>query len=85
MSPEPSKEIIDGVTLKRLEIEAEEPPILRVVDILCHNELLRAQGYDPTIEATLYYDVSPLQRFFAPLFDIRAHNIKPFTTKPSEF
>lgn len=30
---------------KRLEIEAEEPAILRVVDTLCHNELAHAMGY----------------------------------------
>lgn len=28
----------------RLEIEATEPPIMRFLDLLCHFELLRAQG-----------------------------------------
>lgn len=32
------------VTQKRLEIEASEPPILRLLDVLCHFELLRALG-----------------------------------------
>ena len=29
---------------KRLEIEEEEPPKLRVLDILCHNELIKSSG-----------------------------------------
>jgi hypothetical protein len=28
----------------RLAIEVDEPPILRVLDLLCHNEQARAQG-----------------------------------------
>jgi hypothetical protein len=31
---------------KRLEIEADEPPVLRVVDVMCHNELADAMGFD---------------------------------------
>ena len=31
----------------RLDVEAEEPPVLRVLDTLCHNELMRAMGYPP--------------------------------------
>ena len=31
---------------KRLEIEADEPPILRVVDVMCHNELAGAMGFN---------------------------------------
>ena len=33
------------LTAERLMIEAEEPPVLRVLDCLCHNEEMRAQGY----------------------------------------
>ena len=32
-------------TARRLMIEAQEPPVLRSLDRLCHNELLRAMGY----------------------------------------
>lgn len=31
-------------TAKRLDIEADEPAILRVVDVMCHNELAQAMG-----------------------------------------
>ena len=30
----------------RLDIEADEPLIKRLVDVMCHNELIRAQGLD---------------------------------------
>ena len=32
--------------LERLNIEADEPPILRTLDTLCHNELVQARGED---------------------------------------
>ncbi|MCS6316762.1 MAG: hypothetical protein H8K05_03070 [Nitrospira sp.] len=34
-------------TAKRLEIESDEPPILRTLDRICHNELCRAMGEPP--------------------------------------
>jgi len=30
---------------RRLEIEVEEPPVMRTLDRLCHNEQLRAEGF----------------------------------------
>ena len=50
----------------RLDIEAEEPPILRVLDTLCHNELMTAMGYPPS----QLIGVAWHQRLFAQLFDI---------------
>ena len=35
-----SKELIDDLTRKRLDIEAAEPPPLRLLDAMCHFELL---------------------------------------------
>lgn len=32
---------------ERLSIENDEPPIQRIVDAMCHNDLLLANGYDP--------------------------------------
>lgn len=34
----------------RLAIESDEPPKMHALDILCHNELLIADGYDPADE-----------------------------------
>ena len=36
--------LIDDMTRKRLDIEAEEPPPLRLLDAICHFELLRSMG-----------------------------------------
>lgn len=56
----------------RLDIEKDEPPVLRVLDTLCHNELMRAMGYD-------HHDfkrVAWYQRFFAQFFDFREYSIQ---------
>lgn len=45
LAGEPTEDKLRSFTSSRLEIEAEEPPILRTVDRLCHNELLRAEGH----------------------------------------
>jgi len=66
----------DGAALRRwqaqrLEIETEEPPVLHVLNAICHNELARAMGY-PREELAR---IGPLQRLFAHLFDWREHRI----------
>lgn len=63
-----SPEALAEWTASRLEIEANEPPVLRVLDTLCHNELLRAMGY-PSSEIV---EVKFYQRIFSSLFDLRA-------------
>lgn len=68
-SPERLREVIDA----RLSIEAEEPPILRVLDSICHNEQLRAEGYPKEYFATIRY----WQRWFAQLFDVFPSLIAP--------
>lgn len=50
-------------TAQRLEIEMEEPPVLRTLDRLCHNELLRATGYDDIQMVSIPF----YQRLFANL------------------
>ncbi len=40
-----SDETVTAVTQERLQLEASEPPVMRVLDALCHNELLVAMGY----------------------------------------
>ena len=59
----PSADRLRQFTAQRLEIEMEEPPVLRTLDRLCHNELLRAMGYpDTEMVAIPFY-----QRLFANL------------------
>jgi hypothetical protein len=57
---------------ERLLIESDEPPVYRVLDTICHNELCRAQGYD---ECQLY-DVGPVQSFLANFVDLRPSKIR---------
>ena len=60
------EELIRDVKDKRLKIEAAEPPVLRVLDTLCHNELMRAMGYkkDEMIKVNI------IQRWCSPFFDL---------------
>jgi hypothetical protein len=64
-----------GLPLKRLEIEANEPPVKRVLDSLCHNDLCRAMGCAPDqfVQVKLY------QRMFAQFVDINQHKISRST------
>lgn len=55
----------------RLLIELNEPRPLRVLDMLCHNELVIAQGRDKKYLAK----VGPLQRLCAPFFDLGYESI----------
>lgn len=49
----PTEEAVRRFTARRLEIEADEPPVLRTLDRLCHNELLRAMGYPDTMTVSI--------------------------------
>lgn len=67
-----SDDAVRSATLERLEIEATEPPVLRVLDVICHNELLRAMGYDDPRERV---KVSWFQRTASNFFDWREHTL----------
>ena len=61
----------DLITLKgrRLDIEADEPPPLKILDSMCHNELLRAMGY----EESHFVKITWPQRLLSQFFDFREH------------
>lgn len=63
---------INALTADRLDIEAGEPPVLRILDMICHNELCRALGYDETAMAKIGF----LQRLCAPFFDLMDYKIQ---------
>lgn len=70
---DPAHDLLQQISAARLTIEMGEPPVLRVLDALCHNEQLRAQGQ-------LEYRVGPitqLQRMFAQWLDIHPERIMP--------
>jgi hypothetical protein len=56
----------------RLEIESDEPPINRVLDAWCHNELIRAAGSPDSERVT----ISRAQRFFRQFVSFGEHNLK---------
>ena len=41
-----SDETVASVRQERLDLEAAEPPVMRVLDTICHNDLLVAMGLD---------------------------------------
>lgn len=73
MKAEPSEEKIAEFTDKRLTIEMDEPPVLRVLDAICYNELARSMGYPDGKMAKIGW----LQRKMAPFFDWRSDKLVP--------
>lgn len=55
---EPLKEDVVQMTTIRLEIEAEEPPMLRVLDVLCRDDVVR----DMDLDSSGYVPVGLWQR-----------------------
>jgi len=54
--------------MERLRIEQDEPPIYRALDLLCHNELLRADGLDESAAAAHYARLGVWHRVTRHLF-----------------
>jgi hypothetical protein len=69
----PDTEAMRKMQEERLSIEADEPPVLRVLDCLCYNEMIKAEGRPPEKEAT---PISRRQRLFAQWFDIAPESIR---------
>jgi hypothetical protein len=75
----PTEDVYQRVAEGRLDIEADEPPVLLVLDSMCHNELLRAEGYPRDLQAKITW----WQRLFAQFFDWREHSIDDPASKPT--
>jgi hypothetical protein len=71
-SKNPDAGRLNEFVAERLLIEADEPPVMRVLDTLCHNELCEAMGYD----ACHSYDVGSFQGTFAHILDLWPSKIK---------
>ena len=63
-----SDETVAAVTQEQLEIEAGEPPVKRALDVLCHNALLAATGYDDKTRQQYGIKVGWFRRLTANLF-----------------
>lgn len=64
---DPSEDALRISCEERLSIETDEPPTLRILDCICHNEVARAEGFD----SSEIWRIRWWQRVFAPLIDIR--------------
>lgn len=58
------EDVVQRIHLERLALEEGEPPVMRGLDVICHNELLVAIGRDDPKERV---PVSRFQRFAANL------------------
>lgn len=67
-----SGETVKAVTQERLDLEALEPPVMQVLDVLCHNDLLRAMGYADEKEQVA---VTWWQRQTAQFFNFGTHRL----------
>jgi hypothetical protein len=65
----PTEQQVREFTAERLTIEIEEPPILKVLDCMCHNELLKALGYGQEYNVKLTFWQKKLAPFFDWFFD----------------
>lgn len=72
MLANPSEELLLEVAAARLTIEAEEPPVLHVLNCICHNEMVRAMDY-PKEE---YYTIGTFQTLVSQVFDFRESSIQ---------
>ncbi len=76
-----SNEGLYAATEARLTIEAEEPPVLRVLDVICHNDQMRAMGY----KKEELVEVGMVQSLFAHFFDWFPSSIQNKTSEePSD-
>ena len=58
---------------QRLGIEAKEPPILHVLNVICHNELATAMGYPKSEHSK---PLTWMQKLLAPICDISPDSLK---------
>jgi hypothetical protein len=72
----PNQDDYAAWTKERLSIEAEDPHTLKVLDVICHNELVRAGEYGDDQMA----HIGILQGWFAPFMDFRADTLKKNAT-----
>ena len=60
-----------GLEIRRLDIEAKEPPIYRVLDATCNDEVAKAFGHSEEHRS----NVTWFQQLFKNIVDIRAERL----------
>ena len=74
MSGDNASETWKRYQIERLRIEQDEPPIFRALDLLCHNELLIAEGFDRN-DKSHFEQLSPWQRATRHIFHWADHAV----------
>ena len=71
LGDEAARANLDALQVERLIIESDEPPVLRVLDTLCYNEQIHAEGRG----RKYLKEVTVPQRLFAHLFDVQKNKL----------
>ena len=71
-APTASEETVKAVTQERLNLEDLEPPVMQVLDVLCHNDLLRTMGLSGKKDPIA---VTWWQRLTAHFFNLGIHRL----------
>ena len=83
ISEQLSANMLSAAETGRLDIESAEPPVKRVLDSICHNDMLRAMGYD----RGRFLRIKPYQRWLAQFLDVGLDAIRPeseFSSNPKK-
>lgn len=70
--PEVSEMVLREITVERLSIEKDEPPVLRVLDSICYNDQLLSMDYPPDQMVVIGF----WQRQLSQFMDFRADKLR---------
>ena len=70
LSKELDTDMLTCIDAKILDIEADEPPPLRILNAICRNETLQAKGYDKEKHKTLYKEIGLWQYRLRNIWDL---------------
>lgn len=70
---------LDEFMGSRLDIEAREPKVQGILNVICHNDIARAMGFSKNEQ----YKLNVSQRWLANYIDIGLHKLKKWETKPN--
>lgn len=76
----PDDEDVNNYIAERLVIEMDEPPIMQVLNSICHNELCLALGYGDRYSAKVNW----FQAMCAQLFDVLPSHVRPSGAYPAD-
>jgi hypothetical protein len=54
MQSEPSQKVLYDLCRRKVLVETSEPPAYRMLDLDCHNQLIRARGHGPVYDVPWY-------------------------------